>query len=106
MVKLTVLYKKSADPQAFDRHYMEVHAPLAAKMPGLKRFEIAKVTGAPGGESPYHLIAELYFDDVNAMNAAMSSAEGKAAAKDVGTFAKDIVQMMFCQVEEKVRVAI
>lgn len=106
MVKLTVLYKKPADPQEFDRHYMEIHIPIASKMPGLRRYEVAKVTGAPGGESPYHLIAELYFDDFDALNAAMSSPEGKAAGKDVGTFAKDIVQMMFSKVEDKVRVAI
>src|SRR6516225_6331755 len=104
MVKLTALYKKPADAEAFDRHYMDVHIPTAAKMPGLKRFEVAKITGAPGGESPYHLIAELYFEDFEAMKAAMSSPEGKAAAKDVGTFAKDLVEMMFSQVEEKVRV--
>lgn len=106
MVKLTALYKKPADPQEFDRHYYDIHIPLATAMPGLRRFEVAKITGAPGGESPYHLIADLYFDDFEALKTAMSSPEGKAAAKDVGTFAKDIVQMMFSQVEEKVRVKI
>jgi uncharacterized protein (TIGR02118 family) len=106
MVKLTALYKKPASPMEFDEHYMKIHLPLAAKMPGLRRYEIAKVTGAPGGDSPYYLIADLYFDDLNALNTAMSSPEGKAAAKDVGTFARDIVQMMFCQVEEKVHVPI
>lgn len=106
MVKLTALYKKPADPQEFDRHYCDIHIPLATAMPGLRRFEVAKITGAPGGESPYHLIADLYFDDFEALKTAMSSPEGKAAAKDVGTFAKDIVQMMFSQVEEKVRVKI
>jgi uncharacterized protein (TIGR02118 family) len=102
MVKLTALYKKPANASEFDQHYMNIHAPLAAKMPGLRRYEIASVTGAPGGESPYHMIADLYFDDMAALNAAMSSPEGKAAAKDVGTFAKDIVQMMVCEVKDKV----
>ena len=102
MVKLTVLYSKPSDPQEFDRYYNDIHAPLAAKMPGLRRFEVARVTGAPFGEAPYHLIAELYFDNFDAMKAALSSPEGKAAAKDVGNFAKDIVQMMFSQVQDKV----
>jgi uncharacterized protein (TIGR02118 family) len=106
MVKLTALFKKPADPQAFDDHYMNVHMPLAAKMPGLRRYEIAHVTGAPGGDSPYHLIADLYFDDMDALKAAMFSPEGKAAAKDVGVFAKDLVQMMLCKVEDKARVAV
>jgi len=106
MVKLIALYKKPTNPAEFDRYYLDTHAPLTAKMPGLRRFEIAHVTGAPGGDSPYHLIAEMYFDDFTQLNAAMSSPEGKAAAKDVSAFAKDIVQMMFCEVEEKIHVAV
>jgi uncharacterized protein (TIGR02118 family) len=102
MVKLTVLYRKPASCVEFDNYYTNVHAPLAAKLPGLRRYEIANVTGTFSGESPYHMIAELYFDDVNALNAAMSSPEGKAAGKDVSNFAKDLVQMMICDVKEKV----
>jgi len=71
-------------------------------MPGLRRCEVSRVVGTPQGESEYYLMAELYFDDMDALKAAMSSPEGKAAAKDVMSFAKDIVQMMFAEVEEKV----
>lgn len=100
MVKLTALYKKPVDPLVFDQHYKDVHVPLALKMPGLKKLEVAKVTGAPGGEPPFYLIAELYFENIEALNASMTSPEGKAAAKDVSTFAKDIVQMMVSQIDE------
>jgi len=102
MVKLIALYKKPENTEEFDKRYFEGHVPLANQMPGLRRCEVSRVLGAPQGESEYYLMAELYFDDMDALKAAMSSPEGKAAAKDVMSFAKDIVQMMFAEVEEKV----
>ena len=94
MVKLIALYQKPADVEAFNQHYRNVHIPLANKMPGLRRCELGWVTGAPGGEARYHLVAELYFDDMEALNAAMKSPEGKAAAKDLMSFAGPIVHLM------------
>jgi uncharacterized protein (TIGR02118 family) len=105
MVKLVVLYKKAADVKAFDDHYFNIHLPLAEKIPGLVKTEIAKVNGSPAGESEYHLVVELYFETMEALKAGMSSPEGKAAAKDVMSFAKDVVYMMFADVEEKVKAA-
>lgn len=99
MVKLVAIYKKPEDVAAFDKHYHEVHTPLALKMPGLIKAEIARVTGGPMGESPLHLIAELYFNDMASLNAAMGSPEGKAAAKDVMGFAGKVVQMHFAEVK-------
>ena len=34
-VKLVVLYTQPADPAGFDEHYLGVHIPLVAKIPGL-----------------------------------------------------------------------
>lgn len=101
MVKLIAMYKKPADVAAFDEHYFNTHIPLSNKMPGLKKVEISKVLGTPMGESEYYLMAELYFEDMDALKAAMSSPEGKAAAKDVMGFAKEIVSMMFADVVEE-----
>jgi len=99
VVKLTALYKKPGDPQEFDRYYKEVHTPLANKMPGLKKLEVAKVLGSPGGECEYHLVANLYFDNMDALKSAMGSEEGKAAARDVKNFANGLVQMIICEVQ-------
>jgi len=102
MVKLIALYKKPANIEQFEDHYFNIHVPLANKMPGLRRTEVSRITGSPKGPSEYHLIAELYFDDMDALKAAMSSPEGKAAANDVMSFAGEIVYMMFAEVEDKV----
>ncbi len=100
MVKLTVLYKKPTDPKAFDDYYKNIHTPLALKIPGLRRLEVAKVTGGATAESPYHLIAELYFDNMTSLNEGMSSPEGKATGKDVNVFARGLAEFVFSAVEE------
>jgi uncharacterized protein (TIGR02118 family) len=98
MVKLTALYKKPSNVEEFDRYYKEIHTPLAKKMPGLKKIELGQVVGSPGGDCDYHLIANLYFDNHESLKNAMSSPEGKAAAKDLNNFARDLVQMLICDV--------
>jgi len=99
VVKFVALYKKPADVSAFETHYREIHVPLAKKMPGLKRLEISHMTGSPGGEPKYYMMAELYFENSEAMMSALGSAEGKAAAKDVMSFAGDVIHMMFATVD-------
>ena len=102
MVKLIALYKRPANPLEFEKRYFDGHLPIAGKMPGLKRVEVARIVGTPMGQSEFYLMAELYFDDLDAMKAALSSPEGKESAKDVMSFAKDIISMHFAEVEEKV----
>lgn len=98
MVKLVALYKRPDDPEAFEHHYTETHLPLVRKMPGLRRLEAGRITGAVGGEAPYFLIAEMYFDDQEALRAALRSPEGRAAGEDLQRFAAGMVTMMYTQV--------
>jgi uncharacterized protein (TIGR02118 family) len=101
MAKFVALYKKPQDPAAFDQWYFNHHVPMVAKIPGLKRSEVSKITGSPFGESEYYLLAELYFDSMDALKAGMSSPEGMATGKDARANAKDILILMFAE-EEKV----
>lgn len=94
MVKLTVLYGPPSDPDAFDAYYFATHVPLADKLPGLRRNEVAKMASLDGSPSPYHLQAELYFDDTASLRAAFASPEGEAAAGDVANFATGGVTML------------
>jgi len=91
MTKLIALYRKPADLATFDKHYTEVHTPLVKKYPGLRKLEITKVTGAPIGEAKFHILCEMSFDSKDAMDAALSSPEGKAVARDLMSFAADVV---------------
>jgi len=99
MVKLIALYRKPADVAAFEQHYREIHTPLAKKMPGLRKIEVARTYGSPGGEAKFYMATEMYFDNKDALMAALSSPEGKAAGKDVMSFAADLIHMMFAEVD-------
>lgn len=95
MVKLIALYKSPDDLEQFEKHYFEVHMPLVARIPGLLKAEVAKLSGLPGEESKFCIMAEMYFDDVDKLNEGLASPEGKAAGKDLMGFAKDYVVMMY-----------
>ncbi|RXT08805.1 EthD family reductase [Ammoniphilus sp. CFH 90114] len=98
MVKLIAIYRKPENVEEFDQHYHDVHAPLAAKMPGLIKLEVNKIYGTPMGESDLHLIAEMYFETKEALVQALSSPEGRAAGKDLMGFAGKVVSMHFAEV--------
>jgi uncharacterized protein (TIGR02118 family) len=91
MTKLIALYRKPADVAEFDKHYFEIHAPLVKNYPNLRRLEITKVTGAPIGDTKFHLMCEMYWDNKDVMDAALASKEGKAVARDLMSFAADVV---------------
>jgi uncharacterized protein (TIGR02118 family) len=93
--KLIVLYRTPRDPAEFDRYYAQVHIPLAKKIPGLRRLDVTRVTGAPSGASDLYLIAELYFDNAAAREAALASNEAKATEADLSKFAEGIVSVYF-----------
>jgi uncharacterized protein (TIGR02118 family) len=100
MVKLVALYRTPDDVAAFDKHYDEVHTPLVRKYPGLKRLEVTRVTGAPIGDSKYHILAEMSWDTKEAMESALVSPEGRAVARDLMSFAAQYVTVFFGDVRD------
>jgi uncharacterized protein (TIGR02118 family) len=98
MVKLIALYRKPADIEAFEQHYFEVHMPLVAKIPGLLKSEVTRLKGFPGQDSKYYLMAEMYYENMDMMNAGMASPEGKASGKDLMSFARDYVDLVIGEV--------
>jgi uncharacterized protein (TIGR02118 family) len=101
MVKLVVLYGPPEDPEAFERHYAERHTALATAIPGLRRFEAARGIATPdGSDLPYQRIAELTFDDVEALQAGMGSKEGQAAVDDLPNFATGTVTIFIAELDE------
>jgi uncharacterized protein (TIGR02118 family) len=89
MFQITVLYAQPADTAAFEKHYADVHAPLAAKIPGLQRYTVSYPVPGPDGATPaYYLVAVLEFADGAAAAAGMGGPEGQAAAADLANFAQ------------------
>jgi uncharacterized protein (TIGR02118 family) len=104
MASILELYNPPQDPAAFDAYYRATHMPLVHTIPGLRALRLSQgpVTAASGassysvtagemnvasGATPYYLIAELMFDSVADLQNGLASAEGRAAADDLNTFA-------------------
>ena len=80
--RFLVLYETPAEPAAFDRHYREVHLPLARRLPGLRRYTLSERPADVRGGEPCHLVAELDWDTMRELRAAFASPEGRACAED------------------------
>ena len=102
MARLLVLYKTPKDAAAFDKYYFETHVPIAKKIPGLKKYEVSRGgIGSPAGDSGVHRIAILHFDDMRAIQAALTSPEGQAAAADLQNFAPNPDDVQLLMFEER-----
>jgi uncharacterized protein (TIGR02118 family) len=95
MAKLIALYKHPENKEEFDNHYFNVHAPITAKIPGLREMKVTKFTGSPmGGEGKYYLMCEMFYGSLEELQAGLRSPEGKASGKDLMGFARELVTLM------------
>lgn len=96
MTMVVALYKKPADPAAFDSYYFSTHVPIAKAMPGLRSCQVS--AGPPrsltGGGDPPYLVALLEFESAEAAKIALASPEGVATAQDLGNFAQAGVELL------------
>jgi uncharacterized protein (TIGR02118 family) len=101
MVRFIALYDQPEHAEAFDRHYRDVHIPLAKKLPGLRRYTISRNARPSRGADAYYLVAELDWDDMDALERDFRSPEGQATADDVGKLAPEgKVRTMIYELED------
>jgi uncharacterized protein (TIGR02118 family) len=95
MAKVIAMYRTPADVAAFDRYYFDVHVPIAKQVPGLRSYEVTRgPVSSLQGPAPYHLVAMLQFDSMDAIQAALASPEGRAVAADLDNFASAGVELL------------
>lgn len=76
----------------FVKYWMETHAPLAHGVPGLRRYVQSHITGTRGRADIPQIdmeidgIAELWYDDVEAMRASAASPEAQRLYADGARF--------------------
>ena len=83
-----VLHRRpDMDRDEFRRYWRDVHGPIAARMPGLRKY--VQNHGLPdpaSGDLPCDGVAELWFDSPEALQAAFASPEGVATMADSPNF--------------------
>jgi uncharacterized protein (TIGR02118 family) len=105
MVKfMVVLYRRQDhSPEAFAVNLRQIHAPLAERIPGLRRYVQNHVAFDSTRQHPgWDAIVELYWDDRASMEAAWRSPEGEAATEHLKEFV-DLARTTWAIVDEEVR---
>lgn len=86
-VKITITFWEPVAPEAFERHYVETHAPLVKALPGLRAYEYGRaLTNFDGSAPDAFWVVSLTFDDVEAMHASFASPAGQATTADMTNF--------------------
>jgi len=90
MVKLVYCITKKAGltDEEFFRYWKSVHGPIGARIPRLRKLVQSYRLTLPGDKNrpDYDGMAELWFDDVEALLAARQSPEWKASTEDEANF--------------------
>ena len=92
--------KQGMSLEAFHDHWLTVHAPLAAKAPGLRQY-IVSTTITPEGvdyKPAYDGLAEFWYDDLEALEAAESSPEWAATRADSPNFIGEVAALFTTEV--------
>ena len=102
MVRFLVLYEQPTDVQAFEKHYFEVHVPMAKQLPGLRRYSVSRNPSKVRGPDPYYLAAELDWEDMDSLRRDFGSPLGQETARDVDKLAEwcPAIRSMIFELEE------
>ena len=105
MIKLIycITKKPGLSDREFSDYWMNVHGPIGARIPGLRRLVQSHRVPVAGDARPadYDGAAELWFDDLEALLAARKSTEWKAATEDEVNFI-DHSRVAYFVAEERV----
>ena len=92
--------KQSYTPEAFAKHWLEVHGPLAQKVPGIRRYvqnHITETTSHPDlppSTQQIDGVVEMWFDDRKSMENALGSPEARTMFDDGTLFIKTVTSFV------------
>jgi uncharacterized protein (TIGR02118 family) len=98
---MVVLYRRPGmSAEEFHHHLRHVNGPLAAKMPGLRKY-VQNYPAVDPRRKPHEwdAIVELHFEDHSALEAAWAGPEGAASDADLPLFI-DLERSSWSVVEE------
>lgn len=101
IVRFGLLRRNAAMTRAeFNRHWRDIHGPLAAALPGLREYHQHAVVDQGShpiaGNWDLDGISELHFDSLESMNAAFAAPSGGEAKEDLSLFLSE-VKLVVCE---------
>ncbi|MGD9711045.1 MAG: EthD family reductase, partial [Thermomicrobiales bacterium] len=90
VIKLLGTAAKRGDftTEEFIRYWLEVHAPISRKVPGVRGYVVNEVLRRSMGEMVSEAFVEQWYDDEEAFDATQGTPELAAAWEDVGKYAR------------------
>jgi uncharacterized protein (TIGR02118 family) len=90
MIKLVYCITKRPDitDEAFFDYWKNIHGPIGARIPGLRRLVQSHAVAGGGaiGRRDFDGVAELWFDDMEALSVARQSSEWQVSTADEANF--------------------
>jgi uncharacterized protein (TIGR02118 family) len=84
----TAYRREDFTPEAFMQYWLDVHAPISAKAPGLQGYIVNEVVRRLQGDMESEAFIEQWYEDKEAFEASRQSEEVKAAWADVANYAR------------------
>ncbi len=100
VVKLVILYPSPEDAQSFEAAYVGEHLPsLLETLPGVLRCALSKAIWSWTEELPFHLMAELYFPSLEALQTSLPVDVVQEIGAHMALFAGDATVSVVCMEE-------
>jgi uncharacterized protein (TIGR02118 family) len=91
--RISLLQRKAGmSVEAFNRHWLDIHGPLARHVPGVRRYVQNHVQGSSSRDDIADIdievdgVAELWWDDAEAMQVSTATPEAEALFADGALF--------------------
>jgi uncharacterized protein (TIGR02118 family) len=90
--------------EEFSRYWHDVHGPIGRRIPGLRRLvQSHRIADSDTAGAPaYDGIAELWFDDLDALRVAQQSWEWRVSSEDEANFIDASRTALFLTVEREI----
>jgi uncharacterized protein (TIGR02118 family) len=100
MTKIIVLFGKPKDSKLFDEQYWKDHVPMVKAMPGLKKYTVHKIVGAPRGEPAYYQVVELEFENMDSPKRALEGPAGRESGRHGIKIATGGIMFLYAESKE------
>jgi uncharacterized protein (TIGR02118 family) len=98
MIRMTHLLVAHEGDDDLAGYLSSTYLPMLRALPGVQRVEAAVVNGHSMGDVPVRAIADVYFTDEDAMNAAFAAPEGRRVSREVMGGRGSTLEILTCEV--------